>query len=150
MRKDLIIQNMVVATDDYNQLIDNISSLWTTAKEKAINAVNTELLEANWQTGKYIVEFEQGGKVRAEYGKQLLMNLAKDLTLKNGRGFSRSNLLYMRKFYLSFPICETVSHIDLEPCVEDVNTHLMPHLSLHPALHTCNADTILRAIMRLY
>ena len=111
MSKDLIIQNMAVATDDYNQLIDNISSLWVTAKEKAINAVNTELLEANWQTGKYIVEFEQGGKVRAEYGKQLLVNLAKDLTLKNGRGFSRSNLLYMRKFYLSFPKSETVSHI---------------------------------------
>lgn len=65
---------------------------------------------ANWQTGKYIVEFEQGGKVRAEYGKQLLVNLAKDLTLHNGRGFSRSNLSYMRKFYLSFPKCETVSH----------------------------------------
>ena len=111
MSKDLIIQNMAVATDDYNQLIDNISSLWVTAKEKAINAVNTELLEANWQTGKYIVEFEQGGKVRAEYGKQLLVNLAKDLTLKNGRGFSRSNLLYMRKFYLSFTKSETVSHI---------------------------------------
>ena len=111
MSKDLIIQNMAVANDDYNQLIDNISSLWVTAKEKAINAVNTELLEANWQTGKYIVEFEQGGKVRAEYGKQLLVNLAKDLTLKNGRGFSRSNLLYMRKFYLSFPKSETVSHI---------------------------------------
>ncbi len=63
MSKDLIIQNMAVATDDYNQLIDNISSLGVTAKEKAINAVNTELLEANWQTGKYIVEFEQGGKV---------------------------------------------------------------------------------------
>ena len=53
---------------------------------------------ADW----YIVEFEQEGKVRAEYGKQLLVNLAKDLTRKNGRGFSRSNLLYMRKFYLSF------------------------------------------------
>ena len=101
MGKDLIIQNAAIVADDYNQLIDNISSLWITAKEKAINAVNTELLEANWQTGKYIVEFEQGGKVRAEYGKQLLVNLAKDLTLKNGRGFSRSNLLYMRKFYLS-------------------------------------------------
>ena len=111
MNKDLIIQNMAIATDGYNQLIDNISSLWAAAKEKAINAVNTELLEANWQTGKYIVEFEQGGKVRAEYGKQLLVNLAKDLTLNNGRGFSRSNLLYMRKFYLSFPKSETVSHI---------------------------------------
>ena len=110
MSKDLIIQNMAIATDDYNQLIDNISSLWVTAKEKAINAVNTELLEANWQTGKYIVEFEQGGKAKAEYGKQLLVNLSKDLTLRNGRGFSRSNLTYMRKFYLAFPKCETVSH----------------------------------------
>ena len=99
MSKDLIIQNMAIATDDYNQLIDNISSLWVTAKEKAINAVNTELLEANWQTGKYIVEFEQGGKVRAEYGKQLLVNLAKDLTLKNGRGF----ILSLRCFFRTNP-----------------------------------------------
>ena len=95
---------------DYQQLVSNITSLWHQAKENAINAVNTELLDANWQTGKYIVEFEQGGKVRAEYGKQLLVNLAKDLTLQNGRGVSRSNLSYMRKFYLSFPKCETVSH----------------------------------------
>ena len=95
---------------DYQQLVSNITSLWQQAKENAISAVNTELLDANWQTGKYIVEFEQGGKVRAEYGKQLLVNLAKDLTLHNGRGFSRSNLSYMRKFYLSFPKCETVSH----------------------------------------
>jgi hypothetical protein len=47
MSKDLITQNTAVATDDYNQLIDNISSLWATATEMAINAVNTELLEAN-------------------------------------------------------------------------------------------------------
>ena len=63
------------------------------------------MLEANWQTGKYIVEYELKGKDRAEYGKQLLVNLA-----RNGKGFSRSNLVYMRKFYLAFPICETVSH----------------------------------------
>ena len=95
---------------DYQQLVSNITSLWHQAKENAINAVNTELLDANWQTGKYIVEFEQGGKAKAEYGKQLLVNLSKDLTLRNGRGFSRSNLTYMRKFYLAFPKCETVSH----------------------------------------
>jgi hypothetical protein len=59
--EDINIQNTAIVADDYNLLIDNISSLWATAKEKAINAVNTELLEANWQTGKYIVEFEQGG-----------------------------------------------------------------------------------------
>ncbi len=111
MDKDLIINNTLGATDDYNLLVNNISVLWNNAKEKAITAVNTELLEANWRTGQYIVEFEQGGKARAEYGKQLLVKLSKDLTIKNGRGFSRSNLLYMRKFYLLFPKSETVSHI---------------------------------------
>ena len=94
----------------YLQLIDSITVLWNSARTKAISAVNTELLEANWQTGKYIVEYEQQGKERAEYGKQLLVTLANDLTAKNGKGFSRSNLVYMRKFYLAFPICETVSH----------------------------------------
>ena len=65
---------------------------------------------ANWHTGQYIVEFEQGGEAKAKYGQQLLVNLAKDLTARNGRGFSQSNLTYMRKFYLAFPKCETVSH----------------------------------------
>ena len=94
----------------YQKLIDNITALWSESKAKAITAVNTELLDANWQTGEYIVEYELKGKDRAEYGKQLLVNLAKDLTARNGKGFSRSNLVYMRKFYLAFPICETVSH----------------------------------------
>lgn len=111
MNKESHTNNTLHVIDDYNLLIDNISTLWIKAKEKAVVSVNTELLEANWQTGKYIVEFEQGGKARAEYGKHLLINLSKDLTLKNGRGFSRSNLLYMRKFYLSFPKRETVSHV---------------------------------------
>lgn len=65
---------------------------------------------ANWHTGQYIVEYEQDGKAKDEYGKQLLVNLSKDLSLTNGKGFSRSNLTYMRKFYLAFPKCETVSH----------------------------------------
>lgn len=73
MSKDIIQANQ--STDgEYQQLVSNISSLWSQAKEHAIHAVNTQLLEANWQTGKYIVEYEQGGKERAEYGKQLLLN----------------------------------------------------------------------------
>ncbi len=110
MDKDLIINNTLGATDDYNLLVNNISVLWNNAKEKAITAVNTELLEANWRTGQYIVEFEQGGKARAEYGKQLLVKLSKDLTRLNGKGFNRSNLTYMRKLYLAFPKCGTLSH----------------------------------------
>ena len=105
--KDLVTQTL---EPEYELLVNNISTLWQESKKKAVLAVNSELLMANWHTGQYIVEFEQGGKAKAEYGKQLLVNLSKDLTLRNGKGFSRSNLTYMRKFYLAFPKCETVSH----------------------------------------
>lgn len=104
-------QNIPADSVQYQQLLTDISDLWNQAKEKAVCAVNTELLDANWQTGKYIVEYEQGGNARAEYGKQLLINLARDLTARNGKGFNRSNLTYMRKLYLTFPKCGTLSHI---------------------------------------
>ena len=104
-------QTIPAGNVQYQQLLTDISDLWNQAKEKAVCAVNTELLDANWQTGKYIVEYEQGGNARAEYGKQLLINLARDLTARNGKGFNRSNLTYMRKLYLTFPKCGTLSHI---------------------------------------
>ena len=103
-------QNIQPDEPEYELLVNNISTLWQEAKNNAALSINTELLMANWHTGEYIVEYEQGGKAKAEYGKQLLVNLSKDLTLRNGKGFSRSNLTYMRKFYLVFPKCETVSH----------------------------------------
>lgn len=96
---------------DYEDLLHNIEKIWNKAKDNAAIAVNTELLDANWETGRYIVEFEQGGKARAEYGKGLLQRLAKDLTKLHGKGFNRSNLTYMRKLYLAFPKCGTLSHI---------------------------------------
>ena len=82
---------------EYKQLVDRISTVWDSAKNKAIQTVNAQLIEANWLTGQQIVEFEQQGNIRAQYGKQLLIKLARDLTSKHGRGFSRSNLTYMRK-----------------------------------------------------
>ncbi len=95
---------------EYVRLVSHISNLWENAKAKAAIAVNAELLDANWQTGQYIVEFEQGGKAKAKYGDKLMTNLAKDLTRLRGKGFSRSNLIYMRKLYLTFPKSETLSH----------------------------------------
>jgi len=106
MKQELIIQE-----SEYNKLLSRIDEVWNTAKTNAAIAVNTQLLDANWQTGRYIVEFEQGGNIRAEYGKQLINRLAKDLTVKRGRGFSRSNLIYMRKLYICFPKSETLSHL---------------------------------------
>lgn len=103
--------NQLPADDpEYVRLVSLISNLWENAKSKAAIAVNTELLDANWQTGQYIVEFEQDGNAKAKYGDKLITNLAKDLTRLKGKGFSRSNLIYMRKLYLVFPKSETLSH----------------------------------------
>jgi len=109
---EMEIHSIVTQSDDneYGKLLNRIIGLWDDAKEKAITAVNSNLLMANWETGRYIVEYEQQGKVRADYGKQLLVNLSKDLTAARGKGFSRSNLNYMRKLYVAFPKCETLSH----------------------------------------
>jgi predicted nuclease of restriction endonuclease-like (RecB) superfamily len=101
----------ILQTEDseYVKLVSHISDVWDKARDNAALAVNTELLEANWQTGRYIVEFEQGGNIKADYGKQLLTNLSKDLTRLRGKGYSRSNLFNMRLFYARFPKIQTLS-----------------------------------------
>jgi hypothetical protein len=69
-------------------------------RQQAVQSVNTILVQTYWHIGQHIVEFEQKGNERAEYGSQLFERLSKDLTQSYGKGFGRSNLLYMRKLYL--------------------------------------------------
>lgn len=97
-------------SDDYQKLLDHLSDTYLQGRQKAYQAVNTQLVETYWHIGQRIVEFEQLGQPRAVYGKALLEALARDLTLRHGRGFSRSNLSHMRLFYQRYPICEKVSH----------------------------------------
>ncbi|MFA6570982.1 MAG: PDDEXK nuclease domain-containing protein [Bacteroidota bacterium] len=99
-----------IVNDNYQNLVSQISETYSYGFNKAVAAVNSNMVETNWKIGQYIVEFEQGGSFKAKYGKALLENLANDLTRLHGKGFSRSNLNYMRLFYQYFPICETVSH----------------------------------------
>jgi predicted nuclease of restriction endonuclease-like (RecB) superfamily len=100
-----------IAAAKYQNLIDQIGVLLQQGRQKAAQSVNTILVQTYWEIGRYVVEFEQGGNERAEYGTQLFERLSKDLTNAHGKGFSRSNLVYMRKLYLSFQIRETLSHI---------------------------------------
>ena len=93
----------------YDLLIKQISTLMTDAKRQATKAINDALVETYWNIGKYIVDFEQDGNFRAKYGEQLLVHLSKDLTVALGKGFSKSNLFYMRLFYMRFPIFQTLS-----------------------------------------
>ncbi len=95
----------------YSSLINEIGSLLQKGREQATQSVNTILVQTYWLVGKHIVEFEQGGKEKAEYGSFLFEQLSKDLTKLYGKGFSRSNLLYMRKLYLTFPKSETLSNV---------------------------------------
>jgi len=78
------------------------------ARGNIVRAINTEMVIAYWQIGKEIVQEEQKGKVRAEYGKQILENLAVRLSDDFGKGFDDSNLWNMRKFYLTYPILDAV------------------------------------------
>lgn len=93
----------------YNDLLSSIGQAIETARQNAVKAVNTEMLKANWEIGRHIVEFEQYGHERAEYGSGLLARLSKDLKLRYGKGFGRRNVLDMRRFYLAYPKWQTVS-----------------------------------------
>lgn len=105
MSKELNINN------NYSDLLSQIATVYKQGQHSATIAVNTALVETYWQIGKYIVEFEQKGKQKAEYGTALIDNLSKDLSLTFGKGFSRSNPIYMRLFYSEFQISEKASHL---------------------------------------
>lgn len=94
---------------EYNQLIIQIGNLLITGRTRAAQQVNSILVQTYWEIGKYIVEFEQGGNEKAEYGSHLFERLSRDLTLAYGKGFSRSNLFQIRSLYIKFPIVQTVS-----------------------------------------
>ena len=89
---------------EYNYLLDHISETYTNGRVRAFTAANVALVETYWKIGQHIVEFEQGGNEKAEYGSRLLERLSKDLSLKFGRGFSLSNIKRFRQFYLAYPI----------------------------------------------
>ena len=99
----------------YSNLITDLSSLIEQGRRVAVRYVNTALVATYWLMGRQIVEFEQKGKQRAEYGEELLQKLSADLCKKFGRGFSPDNLEAMRRFYLVYKsgISETVSRKSL-------------------------------------
>ena len=90
-------------------LILEIKTLLEHARQTVALQVNTQLLTTYWEIGRSIVTYEQKNDLRAEYGKQTLRSLSKVLTREFGRGFSVSNLQFMRRFYQAYPIQQTVS-----------------------------------------
>ena len=85
-----------------NNYISEIKKILKNARQKAYTAVNSAMVEAYWEIGRRIVEEEQNGKERAEYGKEILKNLSKELTEEFGKGYSYRTLREIRQFYLMF------------------------------------------------
>lgn len=91
------------------KIIEDIKEVIVSSRQKVAYEVNNIMLLAYWNVGKIIVENEQNGNIKAEYGKQILKELSKELRKILGSGFSVSNLQYMRRFYLTYPKQQTLS-----------------------------------------
>ena len=85
-----------------NNYINEIKKILKNARQKAYTAVNSAMVEAYWKIGRRIVEEEQSGRERAEYGKEIIKNLSKELTEEFGKGFGERNIRNIRQFYVLF------------------------------------------------
>lgn len=94
--------------EDINNTFINIKEMIINSKNRVYITVNVEMLNLYWNIGKIIID-NQGGEEKAEYGDYIIESLSKRLTIEFKRGFSARNLRSMRKFYLKFPIWQTVS-----------------------------------------
>ena len=98
------MKNKMKISWNYNKLLDRIANILVETRTKAVREINMAQVLAYREIGREIVEFEQEGKIRAEYGEELIKRLSQDMTKRFGKGFSEMNLRNMRRFYLEFPI----------------------------------------------
>ncbi|NOR44342.1 MAG: DUF1016 family protein, partial [Candidatus Delongbacteria bacterium] len=91
-----------------NNFVADVKGILEQARNNAYRAINSAMVQAYWLVGKRIVEEEQKGKERAEYGKQIIKTLSKELTSKFGKGFSSRSIWEYRQFYFVFPDIENM------------------------------------------
>ena len=91
------------STENLGKLLSDIREILGQARQRAYTAINLAMVESYWQIGRRIVEEEQQGQRRAEYGAQLIRELSRRLTGEFGNGFSVANLKNFRQFYLTHP-----------------------------------------------
>ncbi len=88
---------------DYDSILTDVTGLLESARRGAARAVNTFMTVTYWEIGRRIVQWEQGGESRADYGEYLVEGLSADISVRYGRGFSRRAVYQMRAFYLAYP-----------------------------------------------
>jgi len=113
---------LALRSREYDSMFNRVVSLIDDARRVSARTVNALVTATYWLIGWHIVEFEQEGKERAEYGEELLQRLAHDLTTKFGRGFSYPNVNKFRQFYLAFPSAKILSTPSIESGQSIVST----------------------------
>ena len=98
------MKSFVPCGENFERIYTDIKNIIIEAREKVYKTVNFTMVPAYWEMGRRIVEEEQKGKERGEYGKHLIKKLPQKLRQDFGRGFNSTNLKYFRQFYLAFPI----------------------------------------------
>jgi predicted nuclease of restriction endonuclease-like (RecB) superfamily len=117
--------------DPYRSFLNGIVSLLEQSRRAAGKAVNSILTAAYWEVGRRVIEEEQRGRRKADYGDQLIERLAADLTLRFGKGFSRTNVFQMRQFYLAFhEIVQTSSEQSSAPATVQTVSGQFPSFPL--------------------
>ena len=102
-------QKNLALPNDLSPVVQEIRSVLETARGNVARQVNSELLNTYWNVGRIICEYEQTLPERADYGRQTLRAVSKELTKEFGKGFSVSNIQFMRRFYQTYQIQQTVS-----------------------------------------
>jgi predicted nuclease of restriction endonuclease-like (RecB) superfamily len=101
---------LVPASVGFQSAYERIRAILTEARNRAYQAINTAMVLAYWEIGRAIIEEEQRGQARADYGAHLLRVLSERLTAEFGKGFDRTNLQQMRNFFLTYPKCDALRH----------------------------------------
>ena len=104
-------KRLPTVTEQYEQLLRQVGDTLQKGRSRLATVVQNTTVLTYWEIGQHIIEYEQNGNERAEYGSNVLNSLSKDLTDRYGAGFSRSNVFYMRKLYLTYPKVQTLSEL---------------------------------------
>jgi hypothetical protein len=92
----------------FDSVYQQVRAVLASARDRAWQAVNTAMVDAYWEVGRIIVEEEQAGKGRADYGKRVIDGLSERLRVEFGKGYDRSNLFHMRAVFLAYPKVDAV------------------------------------------
>lgn len=120
----------------YLGLVKNVSDLLEAARHASARTINAFMTATYCEVGRQIVEFEQSGQKRAEYGNKLLERLSQDLTARFGRGFARPNLIRFRQFYQAFP------KPALRPAAQNDSSATLPAIGSTPSTESSGAAIV--------